>query len=95
MPQLLAESRIVGMRHLTINKGTLEGIEKDMAVITAKGLIGKVKTAYEFTATVQLLSSMDAANRVSAYIQGDIKSFGLIEGYDQKKDQLLMKANSL
>ncbi len=76
---------------LTINKGTLQGIKKDMAVITAKGLIGKVKTVTKFTATVQLLSSLDAANRVSAYIQGDTKAFGLIEGYDQKKDQLLMK----
>jgi rod shape-determining protein MreC len=76
---------------LTINKGKLSGIEKDMAVITAKGLIGKVKTVTNFTASVQLLSSVDATNRVSAYIQGDNKAFGLIEGYDQKKDQLLMK----
>lgn len=76
---------------LTINKGKLNGIEKDMAVITAKGLIGKVKNVTNFTASVQLLSSIDPTNRVSAYIQGDKKAFGLIEGYDQKKDQLLMK----
>lgn len=76
---------------LTINKGTLNGVEKDMAVITARGLIGKVKTATKFTASIQLLSSVDATNRVSVYIQGDQKAFGLIEGYDQKKDQLLMK----
>lgn len=76
---------------LTINKGKLNGIEKDMAVITAKGLIGKVKNVNNFTASVQLLSSIDPTNRVSAYIQGDKKAFGLIEGYDQKKDQLLMK----
>ena len=31
---------------LTINKGKLNGVEKDMAVITANGLIGKVKTRY-------------------------------------------------
>ena len=76
---------------LTINKGKLSGIEKDMAVITAKGLIGKVKTVTNFTASVQLLSSVDPINRVSAYIQGDNKAFGLIEGYDQKKGQLMMK----
>lgn len=76
---------------VTINKGKLNGVEKDMAVITAKGLIGKVKTVTNFTASVQLLSSMDPTNRVSAYIQGDNKAFGLIEGYDQKRDQLLMK----
>ena len=40
---------------LTINKGTLNGIEKDMAVITAKGLIGKVKTATKFTAYCSII----------------------------------------
>jgi rod shape-determining protein MreC len=76
---------------LTINKGTLHGVEKDMAVITARGLIGKVKTATRFTSSIQLLSSVEANSRVSVYIQGDQKAFGLIEGYDQKTDQLLMK----
>ena len=76
---------------LTINRGTLHGIEKDMAVITANGLIGKVKAATEFTASVQLLSSSDESNRVSAIIQGDEKAFGLIEGFDDEKNQLLMK----
>lgn len=76
---------------LLINKGKLNGIDKDMAVITATGLIGKIKTVSNFTSTVELLSSLDASNRVSAYIQGDKKAFGLIEGYDQKKDKLLLK----
>lgn len=76
---------------LTINKGTLHGVKKDMAVITARGLIGKVKTATRFTSSIQLLSSVEASSRVSVYIQGDQKAFGLIEGYDQKTDQLLMK----
>lgn len=76
---------------LTINKGSLNGIKKDMAVITAKGLIGKIKSVTNFTSTVQLLSSVDASTRVSAYIQGDKKAFGLIEGFDDKTDKLMMK----
>lgn len=77
---------------LIINKGSKDGIEKDMAVITANGLIGKVKSRQTFTSTVQLLSSMDPTNRISAEIQGKEESyFGLIEGYDKEKGLLLLK----
>ncbi|MFO1443092.1 rod shape-determining protein MreC [Bacillus sp. Bva_UNVM-123] len=77
---------------LTINKGTKDGIVSDMAVITANGLIGKVKSAQPFTSTVQLLSSMDPTNRISAEIQGKEESyFGLIEGYDKDKGLLMLK----
>jgi rod shape-determining protein MreC len=76
---------------IIVNKGKQDGVEKDMAVITAGGLIGKVKHANPFTSTVQLLSSLDPKNRISAYIQGDESIFGLIEGYDDEKGALLLK----
>ncbi|MED3691169.1 rod shape-determining protein MreC [Peribacillus butanolivorans] len=76
---------------LTINKGKRNGVEKNMAVITSTGLVGKVKVATDFTASVQLLSSVDKTNRVSAVIQGKDKAYGLIEGFDDKKNLLLMK----
>ncbi|WP_108669445.1 rod shape-determining protein MreC [Peribacillus acanthi] len=76
---------------VTINKGKIHGIEKNMAVITAKGLIGRVKYANQFTSSVQLLSAQDPKNRISAYIQGEKDIFGLIEGYDQKKQMLKLK----
>lgn len=78
---------------MIINKGKNDGIHPDMAVITATGLIGKVKNAQNFTATVQLLSSMDPTNRISAEIQsrngeGNESIYGLIEGYDKEKKML-------
>ncbi|MDQ0269909.1 rod shape-determining protein MreC [Cytobacillus purgationiresistens] len=80
---------------LTINKGSRDGVEPNMAVITSNGLIGKVKSSQTFTSTVQLLSSMDPTNRISAAVQvsGDKKNekvFGLIEGYDEKRKLLLL-----
>ncbi|ASV68835.1 rod shape-determining protein MreC [Cytobacillus sp. FSL W7-1323] len=78
---------------LTINKGTRDGIEANMAVITANGLIGKVKSAQTFTSTIQLVSSKDPTNRISAVVQDGEKkeeTFGLIEGYDEKTKRLLM-----
>lgn len=79
---------------ITINKGTQHGVEQNMAVITSKGLIGKVKYSNALTSTVQLLSSPDRINRISAYIQGEAKIMGLIEGYDQEKEALLFKINT-
>ncbi len=77
---------------VTINKGSQHGIKQDMAVITASGLIGKIKHASQFTSTIQLLSAPDRKNRISAYIQsGDTDTFGLIEGYDKEKEALLFK----
>nr|WP_247739247.1 rod shape-determining protein MreC [Bacillus sp. 165] len=74
---------------ISIDRGAQQGIEKDMAVITAKGLIGKVKNVSQFTSTVELLSSASRTNRISAVVQGDTRIFGLIEGYDKEKQALL------
>lgn len=78
---------------LTINRGEIHGVEKDMAVITAKGLIGRVKSVTNFTASVQLISSTDATNRVSAIIQnkGGENIFGIIEGVDEETNHIIMK----
>ncbi|MDQ0214555.1 rod shape-determining protein MreC [Oikeobacillus pervagus] len=76
----------------TINKGRSNGIQPDMAVMTSKGLIGKVKNVSKFTATVEMLSANDPKNRVSAIIQDKKKNlYGLIEGYDKENGYLLMK----
>lgn len=75
-----------------VNKGEQQGVKKDMAVITPAGLIGKVQHASQFTSTVQLLSAVDQQNRISAYVQGKEENvFGLIEGYDDKREALLLK----
>jgi rod shape-determining protein MreC len=76
---------------LIINKGSTDGIERDMAVITSTGLVGKVKNSRQFTSTVQLLSSTDATNRVSAEIVGTETIYGQIEGFDREKERLLLK----
>ncbi|WP_243386169.1 rod shape-determining protein MreC [Bacillus kexueae] len=77
---------------IKINKGTIHGVEKDMAVMTAKGLIGKVKSTSQFTSTVQLLSMPNRENRISALISTENGAvFGLIEGYDDELKALEMK----
>ncbi|MDF1506873.1 rod shape-determining protein MreC [Robertmurraya sp. DFI.2.37] len=77
---------------IIINKGEVNGIEQNMAVVSSNGyLIGKVKSTQQFTATIQLLSAMDPTNRISAEIKGNDEYFGTIEGYDVDRELLKLK----
>jgi rod shape-determining protein MreC len=91
-------SKELWIEQLTINKGKQHGVEPNMLVRTADGMIGKISTVYQFTSTVQLLSGFDINNRVSVLIQGageeKEKVYGLIEGYDKEKEALLLTVKS-
>ncbi|MBO8177512.1 MAG: rod shape-determining protein MreC [Bacillus sp. (in: Bacteria)] len=78
-------------KYIKINKGEVDGVKKDMAVITSKGLIGKVRSTNKFTSTIELLSMNNSKSRISALIQGKENVYGLIEGYDEESEMLLMK----
>lgn len=77
---------------IILNKGSSHGVKVNMAVMTAKGLIGKVSLVTPFTSEIELLQSNNPNNRVSAIIQGkkgDV--FGLLEGYDAERNELILK----
>ncbi|MUV39498.1 Cell shape-determining protein MreC [Lentibacillus sp. JNUCC-1] len=90
---VIARSPERWIEQIKLNKGKQAGIQPNMAVITADGMIGKVQTASEFTSTVQLLTGFDQLNRISATIAREDAPdiFGLIEGYDRKTDTLMFK----
>jgi rod shape-determining protein MreC len=77
---------------IIIDKGKINGIEQNMAVVTGKGLIGKVKSVDQFSSTVQLLSAMDPKNRISVTIQGGSNVYGFVQGFDEKKKLLMVKS---
>ncbi|TFJ93988.1 rod shape-determining protein MreC [Lentibacillus salicampi] len=81
------------IEQVTINKGTQDGIEENMAVMTAEGMVGKVETPSKFTSTVKLLTGFDQFNRISATISREKEDdvFGMIEGYDNESDHLLFR----
>ncbi|RLQ91994.1 rod shape-determining protein MreC [Planomicrobium sp. Y74] len=75
-----------------LNKGESDGVELNMAVMTAQGLIGKVSLVTDFTSTVELISTQNPNYRVSAMVIGGEEGvFGLIEGYDAERRELLLK----
>ncbi|WP_327063192.1 rod shape-determining protein MreC [Jeotgalibacillus soli] len=76
---------------IIIDKGQVNGIETDMAVETSSGMIGRIKDTGQFTSTVELLSARNPNNRVSALIQSETNVFGLVEGYDIERKELMVK----
>ena len=77
---------------IILNRGVSDGVEVDMAVLTAQGLIGKVSLVTQNTSTVELVSTQNPNYRVSAMVIGGEEGiFGLIEGFDAERRELLLK----
>jgi len=93
MANVISRSPERWLEQLTINRGSNDGIKKNMAVMTVDGMIGKVQSLSTSTATVQLITGFDQLNRISATVSrkdGD-NIFGLIEGYDKEKEALIFR----
>lgn len=70
---------------LTIDKGTYNGVDTDMAVVSSRGLIGKVIKTSTFTSTVRLITTSDTKNKISVTIaSGNNHVNGLIKSYNYK-----------
>lgn len=76
---------------IILNKGSSHGVEKNMAVMTAKGLVGKITLVTPFTSEVELLYTNNPNYRVSAMVLGEKEAYGLIEGFDKERNELIMK----
>lgn len=53
---------------ITIDVGTNDGVSENMAVITSKGLIGKIQRANSDSSIVRLLTTEEGSNKVSCKI---------------------------
>ncbi|MGN7476781.1 rod shape-determining protein MreC [Solibacillus silvestris] len=79
---------------IILNKGTAHGVENNMAVMTSRGLIGKIVVATPYTSEVELLYTNNENYRVSAIVIGENNKEihgSLIEGYDVERNELLLK----
>jgi rod shape-determining protein MreC len=58
--RVVAASADSASRAVFINRGTKEGVRRDMAVITPEGVVGKIFEAYPSTSEVLLLTDKDS-----------------------------------
>lgn len=93
MGNVVARSPERWLEQVKINVGEIHGVERNMAVMTADGMIGKVISRSYFTSTVQLLTGFDQLNRISATVSREegTNVFGLIEGYDAEEEALIFR----
>lgn len=76
---------------IILDKGSSHGVTKNMAVMTASGLIGKITLVTPFTSEVELLYTNNPNYRVSAMVMGEKEAYGLIEGFDEERNELILK----
>jgi rod shape-determining protein MreC len=77
MAQVIAKESSPSSRTITINKGSDDGIQKDMAVITPAGVVGRVQTVLSGTAKIILLT--DPGSTLAVRVQRN-REEGLLEG---------------
>jgi rod shape-determining protein MreC len=79
----LVVARVIGResatwtRMIVIDRGTQDGVDKNMAVVTARGLVGVVTEAGPVSAKVEMI--LDARTSVGALVQRS-RVAGIIEG---------------
>lgn len=90
---VIARSPERWLEQVTINKGKEHGVQANMLVMTADGMIGKVQSANNYTSRVKLLTGFDQFNRISAMVSrdGERNIFGMIEGFDEETSSLMFR----
>lgn len=77
---------------LIVDKGSSDGVEGNMAVMSKKGLIGRVMEVNAHSSKIQLLTSDNkSSNHFPVRISSDKgNSFGVLSKYDVKAQQLIV-----
>ncbi|WP_291292082.1 rod shape-determining protein MreC [Enterococcus sp.] len=77
---------------LVVDRGTKDGVEVNMAVMSQKGLIGRVIEVNAASSKIELLTSENQnSNHFPVRISGkDGETFGILSGYDQKEKSLVI-----
>ncbi|MBM6837228.1 rod shape-determining protein MreC, partial [Clostridium saudiense] len=80
-------------RGYIVDKGTNDGIEKDMIVINYQGLVGKVTQAESNYSVVETILNENMA--VSVMVDSTRETTGILRGYKENKNEDLVKAYNL
>lgn len=83
---VLSRNKSYWFHTITIDKGKSSGIQKDMAVITKKGLIGKISKVSRYSSEVKLITADDKKFKVSISIRTNgVDHYAILNGYNKEK----------
>jgi len=92
---VLERNRTYWFNSLRIDKGSIDGIQKDMAVINEKGLIGRINEVNKYTSEIKLITTNDVNNKISVVISNDNENiYGILSGYDSENNHLIVTLTS-
>ena len=75
-----------------IDRGSSDGLERGMSVMSNNGLIGRVSDVNPTSSKVTLLSTTDTTSTLTStqIVQEDETIFGVLMGYDSERELLIM-----
>ena len=76
-----------------IDKGTKDGVEKDMIIITPVGLVGKVTKAERNSSIVQTILNQNIA--VASMVESTRETTGILQGITDNKNKNLTKLSNI
>lgn len=76
-----------------IDKGTKDGVEKDMVIINSQGLVGKITRSEENFSILQTIVNENIA--VAAMIESTRESTGIVKGINDGKNRNLISLTNL
>ena len=80
---IIERNRMYWFNTITINKGSKDGIKENMAVVSSKGLVGKINKVSSTTSDIKLLTTSDINNKISVMIKNDEDNiYGIMSGYN-------------
>jgi rod shape-determining protein MreC len=90
---VIARNPDMWIDQLVIDRGSSDGLENGMSVMSNNGLIGRVAEVNPTSAKVTLLTTNDEAAVLTSteIVQEEETIFGVINGYDQERDYLVME----
>lgn len=84
---ILSRNKNYWFNQIMIDKGSKDGIAKDMAVVTKNGLVGKISRVYPHSSEIKLITSDDVNYKVSVAIKtGNGDSYAILNGYDSETE---------
>ena len=86
---IIERNRMYWFNTIIINKGSKQGIKENMAVVSGKGLIGKINKVSSTTSEIKLITTNDINNKISVMIKLDNDTiYGILSGYNANDNYL-------
>ncbi len=81
---------------IKIDKGSNDGIKKDMAVVNQNGLIGKISNVSLNNSEIKLITTSDLSNKTSVVIiSGKEKFYGIINSFNGEYLEVSLNTNNV